>query len=127
MLKRKIESKLIDWLNSKDALLVTGPRQVGKTYLIREFGKEHFESFIEINLFEHKEWIEILENINDVNDFYFKLSSLPNTNLIEGKTLIFFDEIQHAKKCDLITLSKYLIHFFKKFNYFINVCTLIVC
>ncbi len=109
MLKRKIESKLIDWLNSKDALLVTGARQVGKSYLIREFGKEHFESFIEINLYEHKEWIGILENIKDIQDFYFKLSAFSNSKLIEGKTLIFFDEIQYAKKCDLITLSKFLI------------------
>lgn len=109
MLKRKIESKFIDWLNSKDALLVSGARQVGKTYFIREFGKEHFESYIEINLFEHKEWIEILENVKDINDFYFKLSTFKDANLIEGKTLIFFDEIQHAKRCDLITLSKFLI------------------
>lgn len=50
-----------------------------------------------------------MENVKDINDFYFKLSAFPGTNLIENKTLIFIDEIQFAKKSDIITLSKFLI------------------
>ena len=51
MLKRKIDSVLDDFhsLNAKEALLVDGARQVGKTSSIREFGKRHFELIVEIN------------------------------------------------------------------------------
>lgn len=45
MLKRKVEGKLEEWLVSNDALLITGARQVGKSYLVREFGKAHFRKF----------------------------------------------------------------------------------
>ena len=61
MLKRKAEKLLNEWKNSNDALLITGARQVGKSYLIREFGKANFKHFIEINLYEQKEFIPVLE------------------------------------------------------------------
>ena len=54
---RKAKSKLIDWKdNSKNALLVTGARQVGKTFIIREFLEEEIgeDNFIEFNLFENE-------------------------------------------------------------------------
>ena len=101
MLKRKAEKKLLDWLEGKDALLITGARQVGKSYLIREFGKEHFKHFIEINLYDKKEWIPVLEQANNANELLFRISAFSDEELVSGETLIFFDEIQYAKKCDL--------------------------
>ncbi len=109
MLKRKAEKKLLDWLEGKDALLITGARQVGKSYLIREFGKEHFKHFIEINLYDKKEWIPVLEQANNANELLFRISAFSDEELVSGETLIFFDEIQYAKKCDLITMSKFLV------------------
>ncbi len=109
MLKRKAERKLDEWLQKDDALLILGARQVGKSYLVREFGKAHFKSFIEINLYEKKEWIKVLENAKNADDLLFRISALGEGKLIEGETLIFFDEIQYAKKADLITLSKFLV------------------
>lgn len=109
MLKRKAELKLDEWLKKDDALLILGARQVGKSYLVREFGKAHFKSFIEINLYEKKEWIPVLENAKNADDLLFRISALGEGELIEGETLIFFDEIQYAKKADLITLSKFLV------------------
>ena len=55
MVKRKVYSVLKDWYESnlKKALLVTGARQVGKTYIIREFLKEHSRQYIEFNLYEN--------------------------------------------------------------------------
>ena len=51
MLKRKAYQKLLEWKErqSKKCLMIKGARQVGKTYLVREFGKNEYESFIEIN------------------------------------------------------------------------------
>ena len=51
MLKRKMYEKMLKWKNtkSKECLLIKGARQVGKTYLVREFGHTEYESFIEIN------------------------------------------------------------------------------
>ena len=109
MFKRKAEKKLEDWLQKDDALLALGARQVGKSFLIREFGKAHFKSFVEINLYEKPEWIPVLENARNADDLLFRISALGEGKLMEGDTLIFFDEIQHARKADLITLSKFLV------------------
>lgn len=51
MLKRKMYEQLLGWKNNKgkECLLIKGARQVGKTYLVREFAKAEYESFVEIN------------------------------------------------------------------------------
>lgn len=51
MLKRTIEQKLLAWKNDKKhkALLLTGQRQIGKTFSIRKFANENYENFVEIN------------------------------------------------------------------------------
>jgi predicted AAA+ superfamily ATPase len=51
MLRRKIDNELLKWKqnHNKTALLITGARQVGKTASIRQFGKNHYSNFIEIN------------------------------------------------------------------------------
>ena len=55
MINRKIENRIREFYKKdKKALLITGARQVGKTYIIREVGKADFESFIEINLLENR-------------------------------------------------------------------------
>ena len=56
MLKRKIDSYLDNFFaNSKKALLLTGTRQTGKSFSIRQFGKTHFRHFIEINFINQPE------------------------------------------------------------------------
>ncbi|MGN0819048.1 MAG: ATP-binding protein [Christensenellaceae bacterium] len=109
MLKRKAEKILNEWLKSKDALLITGARQVGKSYLVKKFGKEHFKHFIELNLFDKKELIPVLEQSNNAEELLFRLTAFAGEKMVPGETLIFFDEIQYAKKCDLITMSKFLV------------------
>ncbi|SES15203.1 AAA domain-containing protein [Butyrivibrio fibrisolvens] len=55
MLKRDIWDKLIDWKNrDHHPLVIRGLRQIGKTYIVREFGKEFFESCIYIDLRANK-------------------------------------------------------------------------
>lgn len=109
MLKRKIEAQLERFLKDgkKSALLITGARQVGKTYSIREFGKKNFDSFVEINFIKDKAARSIFENAQDEKDVLFRLSAVADRRLIPGKTLIFLDEIQ---KCpEAITYIKFLV------------------
>lgn len=61
MLKRKAYQKLVEWKNThrNNCLMVKGARQVGKTYLIREFGKKMYKSFVEINFIKNQELKQI--------------------------------------------------------------------
>lgn len=98
MLKRKIYQKLLEWRETKKnkCLLVKGARQVGKSYIIREFGKS-YESFIEINFYENPESKTIFDGDLTPTEIYKRISlQRPNVKFIEGKTLIFLDEIQHC-------------------------------
>ncbi len=99
MLKRKTYQKLLEWKNSsnKKCLMIKGARQVGKTYLIREFGNNEYDSFIEINFIVHNELKSIFSGDLSADTIYKRMSaSIPNIRFIPGKTLIFFDEIQNC-------------------------------
>lgn len=108
MIQRKIEKRIRDFYeDDKKALLITGARQVGKTYIIREFGKAAFDSFIEINFLENRTAQALFENANNSADILLRLSALTDQPLIPGKTLIFFDEVQECK--ELVTAIKFLV------------------
>ena len=109
MLTRKIAQKLDLFYrsDSQKALLVTGARQVGKTYSIREFGKTHFEHFIEINFLENKDAGNLFSHATDSRDILLRISALTNEPMVPGKTLIFFDEVQVAK--EIVTAIKFLV------------------
>lgn len=97
MLKRKAYFKLVTWKNAHkhDCLMVKGARQVGKTYLVREFGKKEYKSFIEINFIKNKELKQIFDGSLDAESIYKRMTGMINgVNLIQGNTLIFLDEIQ---------------------------------
>ena len=107
MLKRKIDSYLRDYYqNSGNALLITGARQVGKTYSIREFGK-NFKSFIEINFIENPDAVGLFKDAKGSADIIMRLSTIANAPLIKGETLIFFDEVQECP--DIVTAIKFLV------------------
>ena len=101
MLKRKAYQKLIEWKNThqKDCLMVKGARQVGKTYLVREFGKKEYGSFLEMNFIENPELKRIFDGSLDADSIYKRMTAMiENANLIKGNTLIFMDEIQACGK-----------------------------
>ena len=90
MLNRKIDSYLAEYYSkSKNALLVTGARQTGKTYSIRKFG-ESFKSFVEINFIELPEAVNLFVNVRDSKDVLLRLSAIADKPLIKGDTLVFF-------------------------------------
>ena len=113
-LRRKILDKLMDWKKNKgkECLILYGPRQVGKTTIVKKFG-ESYESFIKIDFIESPH----LKRIFQINkDEEVELSgenilkrisgNIRDAKLIPGKTLIFIDEIQ---KCgEARTAMKYL-------------------
>ena len=97
MLRRKMYDTLLAWKNSdkKECLLVKGARQVGKTYLIRQFGEKEYDSFVEINFHEQKSLKVIFDGDKTAEEIYKRLTAnIPRVKLIPGKTLIFLDEIQ---------------------------------
>lgn len=109
MLKRKIENYLKVWLSDKYALLVDGARQVGKTFILRQFAESHFENIIYLNLIERKDAVALLSQANNSQDFFFRLTSVVNQQFVPHKTVIFLDEIQELKDFDLITMVKFLV------------------
>ncbi len=97
MLKRKIYQQLLYWKENhkKSTLMIQGARQVGKTFIIREFGKKEYKSFIEINFIKNPQLKEIFSQDLDADTIYKNMSAqIKNINFITNDTLIFFDEIQ---------------------------------
>lgn len=92
---------------SNNALLLSGARQVGKSYAIRKYGKANYSCFIEINFIEQPQAIQIFKNATSVEDFMLRLSTFVQHPLIKGETLIFFDEVQVYP--DLLTWIKFLV------------------
>lgn len=107
MLKRKIDDYIRNYYaNTRNALLITGARQTGKTYSIRQFGKT-FKSFIEINFIEMPEAVDLFKGAKNSRDILFRLSAVTSVPLIKGETLIFFDEVQECP--DIVTAIKFLV------------------
>lgn len=108
MIRRDAEKQINDWIdNGKDALLITGARQIGKTYLIRNCLKEKNIPYIELNFIENSEYIELFSKSFSSKDIIMRLSLIGGEKLIPGKTVIFLDEVQECK--ELITAIKFLV------------------
>lgn len=118
MLKRKIEKDIEKWLdNSEKALLVYGVRQAGKTFIIRECLKRNGCEYIEFNLINQPELVEILRDSTGIDDLIIKLSLYSEKKIIPGKTIFFFDEIQRYK--EIVTKIKFLVED-KRFRYILS-------
>ena len=97
----------IFFTNEKRALLVTGARQVGKTFAIRAIAKEVFEQVVEINFIEQPEAVELFSQPKSAEDILMRITAFTRRKLVPGKTLIFFDEVQ---ECDeMVTAIKFLV------------------
>ena len=96
MLKRKFMNTLVEWKNTigKKPLLVKGARQVGKTFIIREFGKANYKNVVELNFFSSVEHRNIFSGNLDANTIYSKLSLHYEGVVFDKGTLLFLDEIQ---------------------------------
>lgn len=95
---RKAEQKFQEWKNNPDkkALLVTGARQIGKTYLVRQFGKANYDKFVEINFLTQPSAADIFKGDLNADTLVMNLTAFLETSLEKGKTLVFLDEIQEC-------------------------------
>ena len=101
MLKRKIESVLVDWKNSgaKKPLVIKGIRQCGKTYIVQKFAKENYESVVYMNFILEPDKKSAFTGNIDVDTIILNLSALiPGSRFVKGKTCIILDEIQECRE-----------------------------
>jgi len=100
MLKRKIYDKLLAWKNQgfkKDAILLRGVRQCGKTYIVRAFGKAEYKNYLEINFIERPDLQTIFSGPLTVDEMVQRINlQLPGYKFVPGETLLFLDEIQNC-------------------------------
>ena len=109
MLQRKIYNRLDAFYRDRPgkALMIVGARQVGKSYIVEEFCKARYESFVKLDFIENPDYIQALAGANSAEAILLRLSALFGDRMIPGKTMIFFDEVQECR--DLITQIKYLV------------------
>ncbi len=98
-MKRKIYNDLLDWKNArsfKEALLIDGARRVGKSYIVEEFAKSEYKSYILVNFAQMTDEVrEIFDNyLATPNDFFMRLQLWSGKRLYERESLIIFDEVQ---------------------------------
>ena len=101
-MRRKIENELIKWKHQQMRLplLIRGARQVGKTYAVENFGKDHFEHLVLINLEQNPEYINCFNTL-DPQNIIAKIEILKGKEIKIGKTLLFIDEIQESSNAVL--------------------------
>ena len=98
-MKRKIEEKILEWKNKsngKTALLIDGARRVGKSFIVEEFARKNYKSYIFIDFNKAGDEIKELfdKDLNDLDSLFMLLSAAYNTKLYERESLIVFDEVQ---------------------------------
>lgn len=99
-MKRTIVNNLISWKESafRKPLIVNGARQVGKTYVIKEFGEHHYDKFIYVSLDRDEEARTIFKNNKNPEKLLRLLSAHTSIDITPGDTLVFLDEIQDCPK-----------------------------
>ncbi len=100
-------SKLLEWKNSpyRKPLILKGVRQVGKTWLLKEFGRRYYDNTAYFNFDENEEYKQFFETTKNVDRILQNLMLASGQKIVPGKTLIIFDEIQDSPK--VINAMKY--------------------
>lgn len=106
-MERLIYQKLLDWKNHKNRkpLLLQGARQVGKTYILKEFGKMEYNNLAYFNFEQTQELASLFQSTLDTEILIESLSAFIGRKIEPETTLIFFDEIQACPRA--ITSLKY--------------------
>ncbi|MDO5115528.1 MAG: AAA family ATPase [Synergistaceae bacterium] len=109
MLERKAYSRLLEWKSEdkKKALCIIGARQIGKTTLIREFGRRHYENFVEVNFVTDEGAADIFAGSLDADSIITNLTAYVRRPMEPGKTLVLFDEVQRCP--NVRTAIKFLV------------------
>ena len=91
---------LLQWKEKKKRkpLIIMGARQVGKTWLMKEFGKNCYEKTAYISFYNNQRMDAVFENDFDVKRIIMNLNIESGVTITPGDTLIILDEIQNAPK-----------------------------
>jgi len=96
-MKRLIYKKLVEWKDNPEhkPLMLLGARQVGKTYIVKEFGTNEFDDMLYVNC-HNNQFAEGLFHNFDIDRILYQLEQAYEHKITPGKTLLFFDEIQEV-------------------------------
>lgn len=99
-MRREIYSKLLSWKNdsNRKPLIITGARQVGKTWIMREFGKNEYDDVVYINCDNESRIEKLLSDDYNIDRILLGLQAISGVNIKKEKTLIIFDEIQQISR-----------------------------
>ena len=109
MLRRKALERMESWHDSPShtALLIDGARQVGKTYIVREFARRHYEHLVELNFIEDPDLVRVFSTPRDARGIIMRMELVADEPMVPGRTLVFLDEVQ---KCpEIATAIKFLV------------------
>ena len=102
MYKRKIYDQLLHWKNTsngKTAVLIEGPRRVGKSTVVEEFAKNEYESYIIVDFYRASSATkQLFDDLSDLNYIFLQLQLTYQTSLQDRKSCIVFDEVQLCPK-----------------------------
>jgi len=106
-MERYLMSKLVDWKNGlrRKPVIVNGARQVGKTWLLKEFGARHFDNVAYVNFDNNPAMDLLFTESYDIQHLLMGIQAETGERIAEGKTLLIFDEIQECPKA--LTSLKY--------------------
>ena len=99
MMKRKIYNQLLDWKNNRQgdvALLIEGARRIGKSYIVEEFARNEYGSYILIDFNKVGNKVKRLfdEYLDDLDTLFEMLEQYYKVKLIPRQSVIIFDEVQ---------------------------------
>ena len=99
-MKRDIYNQLLNWKNKsqRKPLILNGARQVGKTYILKQFGQNEYKKFAFFSLDRDQKVIEVFEKGGNVPDILLALSAISEVDITPGDTLVVLDEIQNCPK-----------------------------
>ncbi|MDE6553936.1 MAG: AAA family ATPase [Muribaculaceae bacterium] len=106
-MKRYIYKELLKWKDARrrKPLMMYGARQVGKTYILKEFGRNEFDDMIYINCYKNEQLKTLMSGDADISRLLLGISSIANHDICPGKTFIFFDEVQEIP--EVVAALKY--------------------
>lgn len=99
-MRRKVYVELLKWKenNSRKPLILRGARQVGKTWIMKEFARNEYRNFIYVNCDNEPRVAHLFENDYDINRILLILQAISGIKAVPGETLIILDEIQEVKR-----------------------------
>ena len=114
-MERKIIQELIRWKKNKNKkpLILSGARQIGKTWLMKHFGEHFYKNYVYLNFEKNEKLKEMFTSPQDVQDILNAISIYSNTDITE-ETLIIFDEI--GENLNALTSLKYFYEFLPNYH-----------